>query len=104
MASAPPAAPKAPPPSTTAPDPAGPPRSLQPHPSDSAPSSSPPPRARSWLFPLLGVVALAGGAAWFVARWGLVETDNAQLQGHLTELSSRAPWPPVSSWLSSVGS
>jgi membrane fusion protein (multidrug efflux system) len=34
-------------------------------------------------------VALAGGGAYLVAHWGLVETDNAQLQGHLTEISSR---------------
>jgi membrane fusion protein (multidrug efflux system) len=26
-----------------------------------------------------------------VAHWGLVETDNAQLQGHLTDISSRVP-------------
>jgi membrane fusion protein (multidrug efflux system) len=26
-----------------------------------------------------------------VGRWGLVETDNAQVQGHLTEISSRIP-------------
>jgi membrane fusion protein (multidrug efflux system) len=26
-----------------------------------------------------------------VAHWGAVETDNAQLQGHLTEISSRVP-------------
>lgn len=24
-----------------------------------------------------------------MAHWGLVETDNAQLQGHLTEISSQ---------------
>ena len=44
---------------------------------------------RSWLPPLLGLAALAGGGAYLVAHWGLVETDNAQLQGHLTEISSR---------------
>jgi membrane fusion protein (multidrug efflux system) len=35
------------------------------------------------------LAALAGGGAYLVAHWGLVETDNAQLQGHLTEISSR---------------
>jgi membrane fusion protein (multidrug efflux system) len=43
------------------------------------------------LLPLLALAALAGGSAWLVSRWGLVETDNAQLQGHLTEISSRVP-------------
>ncbi|MEI6616506.1 MAG: HlyD family secretion protein [Cyanobium sp. ELA507] len=37
----------------------------------------------------MGLAALAGGGAYVVAHWGLVETDNAQLQGHLTEISSR---------------
>ena len=46
---------------------------------------------RRWLLPLLALAALAGGSAWLVSRWGLVETDNAQLQGHLTEISSRVP-------------
>ena len=36
-------------------------------------------------------MAVAGGGAWLVAHWGVVETDNAQLQGHLTEISSRVP-------------
>ena len=44
---------------------------------------------RRWLPPLLGLAALAGGGAYLVAHWGVVETDNAQLQGHLTEISSR---------------
>ena len=44
---------------------------------------------RRWLAPLLGLAALAGGGAYRVAHWGLVETDNAQLQGHLTEISSQ---------------
>ena len=48
-----------------------------------------PTSSRRWLAPLLGLVALAGGGAYVVAHWGLVETDNAQLQGHLTEISSR---------------
>ena len=46
---------------------------------------------RRWVVPLLALAALAGGSAWLVSRWGLVETDNAQLQGHLTEISSRVP-------------
>lgn len=49
------------------------------------------PRRQRWLLPLLALAALAGGSAWLVSRWGLVETDNAQLEGHLTELSSRVP-------------
>ena len=49
----------------------------------------PPTSPRRWLAPLLGLAALAGGGAYLVAHWGLVETDNAQLQGHLTEISSR---------------
>ena len=47
--------------------------------------------SRRWLPPLLGLMAVAGGGAWLVAHWGVVETDNAQLQGHLTEISSRVP-------------
>lgn len=44
----------------------------------------------------LGLVALAlaggvGLAAWVVNHWGVVETDNAQLQAHLVEISSRVP-------------
>ena len=46
---------------------------------------------RRWLIPLLALAALAGGSAWLVDRWGLVETNNAQVQGHLTEISSRIP-------------
>jgi membrane fusion protein (multidrug efflux system) len=38
---------------------------------------------------LVALAATAGCGAWLVAHWGLVETDNAQLQGHLTEISSR---------------
>jgi membrane fusion protein (multidrug efflux system) len=36
-------------------------------------------------------MAVVAGGAWLLPRWGLVETDNAQLQGHLTEISSRMP-------------
>ncbi|MCX5948204.1 MAG: HlyD family secretion protein, partial [Cyanobacteria bacterium] len=39
---------------------------------------------------LLAVLALlAAGGAWMVSHWGLEETDNAQLQADLTEISSR---------------
>jgi membrane fusion protein (multidrug efflux system) len=37
------------------------------------------------------LAALAAGGAWLVAHWGLVETDNAQVQGRLTEIASRVP-------------
>jgi membrane fusion protein (multidrug efflux system) len=50
-----------------------------------------PASARHWLAPLLALATAAGSGAWLVAHWGLVETDNAQLQGHLTEISSRVP-------------
>ena len=54
-----------------------------------APSHRPPPAAgwppcwgwRPWP---------EAGPIWW-PHWGLVETDNAQLQGHLTEISSRVP-------------
>ena len=49
------------------------------------------PQRRRWLLPLLALAALAGGSAWLVSHWGIVETDNAQLDGHLTEISSRVP-------------
>lgn len=60
-------------------------------------SMSPPPAAalsrqggRShWLLPLLLVLVAGGAGAWVVSRWGLEETDNAQLEADLTELSSR---------------
>ena len=52
-----------------------------------APGSS----GRPWLVPLLGLVAMGGIAAWVVTHWGLEETDNAQVQAHLTEIASRVP-------------
>ncbi|MFM9072549.1 MAG: HlyD family secretion protein, partial [Cyanobium sp.] len=59
------------------------------------PAASPRPARRPsvgpWLAPLLGLALVAGAGAWIVARWGVVETENAQLQGHLTEISSRVP-------------
>ena len=48
-------------------------------------------RWRQWIGPLAGLVALGSAGFWIAARWGVVDTDNAQLQGHLTELSSRVP-------------
>jgi membrane fusion protein (multidrug efflux system) len=52
---------------------------------------APRPRSRRlWLLPLL-IVLVAGGGTWIVSRWGLEETDNAQLEADLTEISSRVP-------------
>jgi len=47
-------------------------------------------RRRTWLVPLLAAFAL-GGVAWIILHWGLEETDNAQLEGDLTEISTRVP-------------
>jgi len=44
---------------------------------------------RRWLLPLSLVLLAAGGAVWIVSHWGLEETDNAQLEADLTEISSR---------------
>lgn len=42
-----------------------------------------------WVLPAL-VLLLAGGCgAWTISHWGLEETDNAQLEADLTEISSR---------------
>ena len=73
--------------------------SVDPQAPASSPTAAAPPLApakptaspRRWLGPLLALAAAAGGGAWLVAHWGLVETDNAQLQSHLTEISSRVP-------------
>jgi len=104
MASAPPASPQAPssrPPSTAnhgtpqaAPLPLERPTLEPPAPTETSPADTSParrPRLRRWLAPLVGLGVLAGAGAWMVAHWGVVETDNAQLQGHLTEISSRVP-------------
>ncbi len=48
-------------------------------------------RKRNWLVPLLVLGALGAGGAWMASHWGVEETDNAQLQGRLTEISSRVP-------------
>ena len=73
--------------------------SVDPQAPASSPTEAAPPLApakpaassRRWLAPLVALAATAGCGAWLVAHWGLVETDNAQLQGHLTEISSRVP-------------
>ena len=48
-------------------------------------------RKRNWLVPLLVLAGLGAGGAWIASNWGIEETDNAQLQGRLTEISSRVP-------------
>jgi membrane fusion protein, multidrug efflux system len=48
-------------------------------------------RKRNWLVPLLVLGGLGAGGAWLASHWGIEETDNAQLQGRLTEISSRVP-------------
>ena len=37
----------------------------------------------------LAVVVLAATGAWVLQRWGIEETDNAQLEAHLVDISSR---------------
>jgi len=37
----------------------------------------------------LAVATLAGGGVWVAQHWGIEETDNAQLEAHLVEISSR---------------
>lgn len=49
------------------------------------------PSRRRWLLPLLVLLVAGGGAAWTISHWGLEETDNAQLEADLTEISSRVP-------------
>ena len=58
------------------------------------PQAAPPSRGgrkRNWLVPLLVLGGLGAGGAWLASHWGIEETDNAQLQGRLTEISSRVP-------------
>ncbi|MFM7311912.1 MAG: HlyD family secretion protein [Cyanobium sp.] len=68
-----------------------------PSPEDGPPSPTPgavPAAAQrrfGWILPLLLLATLGGSSAWIVAHWGLVETDNAQLEADLTEISSRVP-------------
>lgn len=54
------------------------------------PSSAAGTRSR-WraLLPLMLLLLTGGGAAWMVNHWGLEETDNAQVEADLTEISSR---------------
>lgn len=46
---------------------------------------------RRLLLPLLLLLLAGGAGAWIVSHWGLEETDNAQLEADLTEISSRVP-------------
>ena len=46
---------------------------------------------RSLSLPVLLIALGVVGALWLRNRWGIEETDNAQLQTHLVEISSRVP-------------
>ena len=46
---------------------------------------------RRWMLPSLLAVALAALGGWLALNWGVEETDNAQLDGQVTEISSRIP-------------
>lgn len=46
---------------------------------------------RFWLLTVLAVAASAGIGAWALDHWGVEETDDAQLQAAITEISSRVP-------------
>jgi membrane fusion protein (multidrug efflux system) len=46
-------------------------------------------RLRPWLLSLLAAGVAIGGGLWLREHWGLEETDNAQLQAHLVDISSR---------------
>ena len=39
----------------------------------------------------LAVVLAGPGAIWIGANWGVEQTDDAQVQSHLYQLSSRIP-------------
>jgi membrane fusion protein (multidrug efflux system) len=43
----------------------------------------------AWLLPAIAGLTVAGLAGWTVSNWGLEETDNAQLQAEITQISSR---------------
>jgi len=53
------------------------------------PRASGNPQGRKILLVVLALLAAGGTGAWMVSHWGLEETDNAQLQADLTEISSR---------------
>lgn len=46
---------------------------------------------RRVLLPLLLLLLAGGGGVWIVSHWGLEQTDNAQLEADLTDISSRVP-------------
>ena len=46
---------------------------------------------RQWCIAALVVAGGVGVGAWILNHWGVEETDNAQLQAHLIEISSRLP-------------
>ena len=46
---------------------------------------------RQWGIAALVVAGGVGVGAWISNHWGVEETDNAQLQAHLIEISSRVP-------------
>ncbi len=47
------------------------------------------PKGRKILLGVLALLAAGGVGTWMVSHWDLEETDNAQLQADLTEISSR---------------
>jgi len=55
-----------------------------------APAPAPAPRRRLVLS-ALGLAAGAGLAGWLITHWGVEDTDNAQVQAHLVDISSRVP-------------
>ena len=46
-------------------------------------------RRRRLAPPLLAAVLGLAGLGWWLAPWGIEETDNAQLEAHLVEIASR---------------
>ena len=56
-------------------------------------AEAPPPSSnrRSWFTGAVLLAAGLGAGGWVVLHWGLEETDNAQLQAPITEISSRIP-------------
>lgn len=41
------------------------------------------------MLPAVAGLAVVGLASWTLANWGIEETDNAQLQAEITQISSR---------------